>query len=166
MTCFVKPLTLPGFLIVLGGFLVSCGQKVVPSSTSAASATASAAVTSAEPGTTFMPENMIARDAASGLTARYTDPTAHYAHGILGDKIEAGGLLIEKAGKRYCYQLDDQYVFKDLQPRLADVNGDGQPEPVTIRSCNSQGAGVAILNWLRGSTTVADTSDTSCIYVL
>ena len=115
--------------------------------------------TSAEPGTTFLPENLIARDTASGLTARYTDPTTRYAHGILGDRIEAGGLLVEKAGKRYYYPLDEQYVFEDLQPRLADMDGDGQPEFVTIRSSKTQGAGVAIFKLVKDKLVLLAASD-------
>ncbi len=148
--------------MAFGGLLVCCGQKVVPSSTPSVAVTAPAAMTtatSAEPGTTFLPENLIARHAASGLTARYTDPTTRYAHGILGDRIEAGGLLVEKAGQRYYYPLDEQYVFEDLQPRLADVDGDGQPEFVTIRSSKTQGAGVAIFKLVKDKLVLLAASD-------
>lgn len=96
------------------------------------------------PGTTFLPENLVASDAASMTTAQYTDPTTRYTHGILGDRIEAVGLLVVKAGKSYLYQLEDEFVFEDLQPRLADVDNDGELEFVTILSSLTQGASVAV----------------------
>ncbi len=92
----------------------------------------------------FLPENLIARDSASGMTARYTDPTTRYRHGILGDAVEGGGLLVVLKGKEYYFKLDENHVFEDLMPRLADVDGDGVPELVTIRSSLTQGGGVAV----------------------
>ncbi len=93
---------------------------------------------------TFLPENLIATDSAAQVTARYTDPTKRYAHGILGDPIEAGGLLVVRKGKTYYYKLDDAFVFEDLQPRLADVDNDGELEFITIQSSLTMGASVAI----------------------
>ena len=159
---FCNVLILSGFLIALGWLPVSCGQKVTPGSPLPVTVASPATLTTATgfaPGTTFLPENLIARDAASDLTARYTDPTTRYAHGILGDKIEAGGLLVVKAGKRHYYQLDEQYVFEDLQPRMADVDGDGQPEFIAIRSSLTQGAGVAIFKIVKDQLVLLAASD-------
>ncbi len=159
---FYSALILSGSLICLGWLSVSCGPKVLPGSVPPVSVTPPTTLstgTGVEPGTTFLPENLIARDAASNLTARYTDPTTRYAHGILGDKIEAGGLLVVKDGKRYYYPLDEQYVFEDLQPRLADVDGDGQLEFVTIRSSQTQGAGVAIFKLIKDQLVLLAASD-------
>ena len=146
--------TLPRSAALWGAFatlLLCCGQKVVtspvptvPIVTPVSITTVAGSSTGMVSDTTFLPENLIARDAASALTARYTDPTTRYTHGILGDAIEGGGLLVVRAGKRYYYKLDERFVFEDLQPRMADVDNDGQPEFITIRSSLTQGAGVAV----------------------
>lgn len=115
--------------------------------------------TGPEPGTTFLTENQIARDGASTLTARYTDPTTRYAHGILGDGIEAGGLLVVDQNNRYYYQLDAQFVFEDLQPRIADIDNDGIPEFITIRTSLTQGAGVAVFKRANGQLVLMAASE-------
>ena len=42
------------------------------------------------------------------LSARYVDPVTRYTHGILGDKIEAGELLVVKDNIQYYYKLEDK----------------------------------------------------------
>ena len=51
---------------------------------------------------------------------------------------------VVKGGNRYYRKLDERFVFEDLQPRIADVDEDGQPEFITIRTPLTEGAGVAI----------------------
>ena len=92
----------------------------------------------------YLPENLIAKDSLKQVTARYTDPTPRYAHGILGDQIEGGGLLVTVKGKEYHYKLDENNVFEDLQPRLADVDNDGNLEFITIQSSTTGGGSVAV----------------------
>ena len=92
----------------------------------------------------YLPENLVARDDAKGITAQYVDTTLRYNHGILGDNIEAGGLLVTKKGVEYYYKLSNEYVFEDLQPRLKDLDNDGEPEFVTLQSSLTEGASVAI----------------------
>ncbi len=92
----------------------------------------------------YLPEGLIAKDDTKQVTARYTDPTTRYAHGILDDQIEGGGLLVTIKGKEYHYKLDENNVFEDLQPRLADVDKDGNLEFITIQSSLTQGASVAV----------------------
>ena len=154
-----KLLRLAGIWIAVAGLLAACGKKVVMPSGTATSAPAIGSAMGMEPGTTFLPENLIARDAASTLTARYTDPTTRYTHGILGDGIEGGGLLVVKDGKSYYYKLDDQFVFEDLQPRIADVDNDGQPEFVTILTSLTKGAGVGIFKLVNDKVVLLATSE-------
>ncbi|MGD1876578.1 MAG: FG-GAP repeat domain-containing protein [Kiloniellaceae bacterium] len=68
-------------------------------------------------------------------------PTERYDHGVLGDAIEAGGLLVrlKDGGERRLLLPEDQ-VFEDLHPRLADLNGDGSDEIVVVRSSLDGGA--------------------------
>lgn len=78
------------------------------------------------------------------LSADYTDPTDRYAHGILGDAIEWGGLRLEtEAGPRQ-FTLPRDRVFEDVAPRLVDLDNDGAPEVVVVETLNTAGAQLAV----------------------
>ncbi len=69
-----------------------------------------------------------------------TEPTERYGHAVLGDGIEAGGLLVRLSdGGSLSLSLPENQVFEDLQPRLVDLDGDGRQEILVVRS--SQGSG-------------------------
>lgn len=91
-----------------------------------------------------LPEALVAVSADSTVFAQYAQPTDRYGHGILGDRIEAGQLVVWRRGTTFTYTLDTQHVFEDLAPRLVDVDGDGELEFVTIRTHVLKGAGIAI----------------------
>jgi hypothetical protein len=96
---------------------------------------------------TDFPDSVITSDAAkSGIkTAWYDDATTRYAHGVLGDAIEAGALHAKTTeGQTLSITLETAQVFEDIQPRLADIDGDGRNEIITIRSHNQKGAQIAV----------------------
>ncbi|MEQ9261018.1 MAG: FG-GAP-like repeat-containing protein [Roseovarius sp.] len=77
--------------------------------------------------------------------AAYADPTTRYAHGVLGDAVEWGALVIEMSdGTRRRLTLPETRVFEDLAPRVVDVDLDGAPEVVVIESSVTEGARLAI----------------------
>ena len=79
------------------------------------------------------------------------EPTTRYDHGILGDKIEAGALVIEsRDGKRHTVQLNDDAVFEDLEPRLADLDGDGRDEIIVVKSYLKRGSSLAVIAERKG----------------
>lgn len=84
--------------------------------------------------------------AAQTITsARYAEPTNRYDHGILGDDLEWGALvLILQNGSTITLRLPETRVFEDIEPRLADVDGDGAPEVIVIETDLSRGASLAI----------------------
>ena len=84
--------------------------------------------------------------AAAGIvSARYLEPTTRYAHGVLGDAIEYGALEMEMTdGRRVTLTLPESSVFEDIAPRLADVDGDGAPEVITVESSLTRGARLAV----------------------
>jgi hypothetical protein len=84
--------------------------------------------------------------AAEGVrSAQYEDPTTRYAHGVLGDAIEHGALVIETTdGRRLKFVLPQSRVFEDTTPRVVDVDGDGDAEVVVVESDARRGARLAI----------------------
>ncbi|NKB69692.1 MAG: hypothetical protein GKR89_21695 [Candidatus Latescibacteria bacterium] len=91
-----------------------------------------------------LPERQLAASPDSSVYALYAQPTGRYRHGILGDTIEAGRLVVWRDGVVYTHTLDEQYVFEDLRPRLFDVDNDGKLEILAIRSHVARGAGITI----------------------
>lgn len=80
-------------------------------------------------------------------TAWYGDATRIYAHGVLGDSIEAHTLYAKLGNTDDCaisITLDDQSVFEDVTPRIADVTGDGINDVITIESHQNKGASLAV----------------------
>ncbi|MEP3786774.1 VCBS repeat-containing protein [Ascidiaceihabitans sp.] len=80
-------------------------------------------------------------------SAEYTDPTTRYTHGVLGDAIEHGSLrLTLQDGRKVTITLPQSDVFEDTRPRLADLDGDGAVEVITVQSNARLGAKLAIYN--------------------
>lgn len=93
------------------------------------------------------PESLVsATEAKPGIRAAWYDAaTERYAHAVLGDGVEAGALHVQTTtGKIIGLTLRPEHVFEDLAPRLADVNGDGLLDVVTIRSHRDKGAQIAV----------------------
>ncbi len=94
-----------------------------------------------------LPDGRIAESVGKTIIQKawYSQPTARYQHGILGDAIEGGSLVIvTDDGLRIEYQLPKTEVFEDITPRLADLDGDGSIEIITIVSSINEGASLAI----------------------
>jgi hypothetical protein len=81
---------------------------------------------------------------AGGISAWLTDPTTRYAHGVLGDAIEAGGFVVEHRGRQLQLGLGPEAVFEDRRVRLADLDGDGRPEAIVVKSYLRRGAALAV----------------------
>ncbi|WP_170324525.1 FG-GAP repeat domain-containing protein [Ruegeria arenilitoris] len=77
-------------------------------------------------------------------SARFTEPTTRYAHGVLGDNVEYGALELTVQGGTLTIRLPSDRVFEDLAPRLADMDLDGKPEVIVVESHNRTGAQLAI----------------------
>lgn len=99
-----------------------------------------------------IPDGTVATDPGPGIVrAWYSEPTGRYGHAILGDRIEAGALeAVDAAGQLYGMSLDPNFVFEDLTPRLADMDGDGTAEIVSIRSQQDAGAAIAVYGIRKG----------------
>lgn len=88
----------------------------------------------------------VSQGVAQTITAAsYAEPTTRYAHGILGDAIEHGTLQIDLSnGRSVSIVLPQSDVFEDTEPRLFDVDGDGDFEVIVVQSNARHGAKLAI----------------------
>jgi hypothetical protein len=85
-------------------------------------------------------------------SARYAAPTHRYSHGILGDAVEWGALTLGVRDNGTCrwgvspvtISLSPSRVFEDTAPRLADLDGDGRAEIITVESDLRQGARLTV----------------------
>lgn len=67
----------------------------------------------------LVPGTSQAIGAGTIVKAWFADPTTRYAHGALGDSIEAGTLILQdRAGSSARIVLPENRVFEDLTPRL------------------------------------------------
>jgi len=88
---------------------------------------------------------------AEVYAAWYTQPTTRYAHGILGDAIEAGELTVETStGDTLTYTLPENQVFEDRTPRLVDLDGFGKTQIITILSDQTKGGSIAVFGVRKG----------------
>ncbi len=92
----------------------------------------------------MLPQGSVSQGPGRIRAAWLSRPTGRYDHGVLGDAIEAGGLMVELAdGRRLETVLGPSSVFEDLAPRLLDVDGNGQDDLVVVRSYLARGAALA-----------------------
>lgn len=100
-----------------------------------------------------LPDGRVARSATGSISAAwYVRPTERYGHGILGDAVEAGGLRVRlRQGGTLTLTLPAVEVFEDRTPRLADIDGDGEPEVIAIRSSVAAGAAVTVYGVRNGA---------------
>ena len=81
-----------------------------------------------------------------------TEPTERYGHAVLGDGVEAGGLLVRLAdGDSLTLSLPEDQVFEDLKPRLVDLDDDGRDEILVVRSSQSSGATLVAYGVVEGA---------------
>jgi len=98
-----------------------------------------------------LPDGHIAVGHHDIARAWFAAPTIRYDHGILGDKIEAGSLVIEtRDGKRQTIRLNDDAVFEDLEPRIADLDRDGHDEIIVVKSYLKRGSSLAVIAERKG----------------
>ena len=78
--------------------------------------------------------------------AWFAYPSDEYAHGALGDIIEAKGVcLVTSSGEEMSFRLPKGSVFEDLVPRIVDFDGDGQEDIFAVRSYEDAGAAITVL---------------------
>ncbi len=115
---------------------------------------AEAMLESGAPAPDGLPDGLVATADGDIRAAWYIGPTRRYAHGILGDAIEASALRVETAdGRELTYDLPADMVFEDRTPRIVDLDGDGRNEVIAIRASTTEGGGVAVYALREGRLT-------------
>ena len=86
--------------------------------------------------------------AGDGLVAVLTEPTDRYAHGVLGDTLEAASLtVLDPAGQSIDQVVGfDSAVIEGLAPMWADTDDDGVQELVVTLSDAQGGARLAVVS--------------------
>jgi hypothetical protein len=83
------------------------------------------------------------RTTVGGFRAYLIDPISSYEHGVLGDTVEARGFAIKTQGRMTSFRLPRGPVFEDRRVRLADLDEDGRPEAIVIKSYPDKGSALA-----------------------
>ena len=89
---------------------------------------------------------LLALPAAAEITAaRFSAPNDRYDHDILGETPDWGALDLSLTdGRTLRYRLPEALVFEDIEPRLADLDGDGAPEVIVVEASPARGARLAV----------------------
>ncbi|MEM1101921.1 MAG: VCBS repeat-containing protein [Pseudomonadota bacterium] len=83
--------------------------------------------------------------AADIASARFSEPTERYGHGVLGDPSEHAAISVRLAdGGSAVLRWDRPMVFEDVEPRLIDIDGDGGQELLVVESHERLGARFAV----------------------
>jgi len=140
-------------VLALAGFIVTPGAVAAWTLEKLASPPEALPASSPPAKSNALPDGGLAEASSGDLVAAwYEDPTRRYGHAVLGDSIEAGSLAAQTAdGVILRLVLPGREVFEDITPRLADLDGDGRTEIITIRSSVTAGAAVTVYG-LRGAT--------------
>ena len=97
----------------------------------------------------------VAKPGSDISSAWYSKPTTRYNHGILGDAIEAGSLVVETSdGRALEFTLPDNQVFEDITPRLNDLGTSGNMNVITILSDINLGASLAVFGIVEDKLTL------------
>lgn len=97
-----------------------------------------------------LPHSRVAsgRDIAQAWLA---EPTGRYAHGVLGDDLEAGALNVTlRSGATLSHRLPPGEVFEDLVPRIVSLMADGHEQVIVVRSHQDKGASIAVFHVMQG----------------
>ncbi len=96
---------------------------------------------------------VLAQSPAVITKAEYAEPTARYDHGILGDALEWGALILRvdmckgcdvRDMRRVTLRLPQSRVFEDIAPRLVALSGRDGPVAMVVETDLKRGARLAL----------------------
>lgn len=77
-------------------------------------------------------------------SAVFDQPTDRYGHAIMGDVPEWARICLSNGDEKACVTLSKDSVFEDMNPRLFDIDQDGEPEAVVVESKLGLGAALVV----------------------
>lgn len=97
----------------------------------------------------FSPAWAEMRPKGAVVAARLVQPTDRYDHGVLGDALEWGGMVVTHIGDGLQTEvveitLPQSRVFEDVAARVADLDGDGRDEVLVVETDIARGASLAV----------------------
>jgi hypothetical protein len=93
----------------------------------------------------YLPDGRIAEGRHDISRAWLAEPTERYGHGVLGDRIEAGRLVIERRDRTLAtVPAGDDAVFEDLEPRIAELDA-ARDRVIVVKSYLARGSAVAVV---------------------
>ncbi len=102
-----------------------------------------------------LPHSRVTQGSRDIAAAWLAGPTDRYAHGVLGDALEASRLVLRlRHGDTLTFELPLTRVFEDLQPRLEDLDGDKKDEILLVESDVDLGASLAVYGITGGQITL------------
>ena len=92
-----------------------------------------------------LPDGRVATSNGAIARAWLAQPTDRYRHGVLGDAIEAGSVVIARSdGRTGAVSSGANAVFEDLSPRIATL--DGVDRIVVVKSYLDRGSALAVID--------------------
>lgn len=96
------------------------------------------------PRPSMLPDGVVSAGSGTIRNAWLSHPTTRYAHGVIGDAIEAGGLAVETSGGALpTLALDADAVFEDRIARI--VRLDGEDGVLVVKSYLERGSALAFV---------------------
>jgi len=98
-----------------------------------------------------LPDTEITTGTRDIAKAWLSSPTVRYAHGVLGDAVEAEAVVAQlKDGSVVEYNVGPGAVIEDRIARLVDMDADGTDEIMVVRSDMNLGAGLILVGLAGG----------------
>lgn len=86
-------------------------------------------------------------------SATFDRPVERYGHAIMGDVSEWERLCLSNSIEQACVTLSKDSIFEDMEPRLFDIDKDGDPEAIVVESKLGMGAALVVYDLENGQLT-------------
>ncbi len=83
-------------------------------------------------------------------SATFDRPVERYGHSIMGDVSEWERLCLSNSIEQACVTLSKDSIFEDMEPRLFDIDKDGDPEAIVVESKLGMGAALVVYDLENG----------------
>lgn len=93
-----------------------------------------------------LPDGKVIHSKELGGRIYLARPTTRYRHGVLGDAIEAQAVVLEREdGSKEVVDAGRDAVFEDLTPRVFNLDNEGHPKILVVKSYLDRGSSLAVI---------------------